>query len=223
MSIRIQFIVLSCFTATIVPSCAEPEGASTRDEHARFQTRISELGLADGTHEVRVEPSILATDAIVIYSEPGHRPIVAAFDHAFSGTAEGDAMIERLTEDAEVVMKVDLRHAAFGAQLVSPPERHEGYSYELWGRSPDGSLLAGIEAEQELEHLRGFASEELREHDASRVEEALSERAVTCCYCNGANCGCRDCGASTRFFCNCVHCEASCEVIITNPTTGGTT
>lgn len=207
-------IALSTLFLALAPSCAEP----VADEYSKFQTRISELSLEDGTYEVLIEPSILATDAIIVYSEPSHQAVAAAFDHSFSGTETGTAMIEHFTENSDVLMKVDMKIGAFGIQIVSPPAQHELYSFEIWGRSPEGLQFSGILAEEETEQLHSFSVEELREHDANRSEDQLTERAISCCICGGMNCGCLDCGLTKKFFCNCVQCEAHCDVIITNPT-----
>lgn len=201
-------------TASLVllAGCSEPDSSATPYTYTQFQTRLAELSRPDGTVEIIVEPSVLATEAIIVYSEPSHRPVAAALDASFSLESADPAMKAQI-EDAETVINLDLKRAMFSAQVIYLPVVHERYSYELWGRGPDGSQLIGIGAEEELEYLQSFTLDELREHDGQR-EEAVTDRSLVCCTCGGMSCGCITCGKGSQPFCNCVQCKVSCSVVI---------
>ena len=124
-------------------------------------------------------------------------------------------------EDAETVITLDLKRAMFSAQIIYLPVIHERYSYELWGRGPDGSQLVRAGADEELEHLQSFTLEELSDYDGKR-EAAVTNRSLVCCTCGSMSCGCVECGKGAQPFCNCVQCKASCSVVIVAPTTSTT-
>ncbi len=182
-----------------------------------YRTRVSPLTTEDGADALLVTPSIVATNAVLVYSEPSHTLQAAIMDTSFSSTVEGRALltaVELENPAVNVVTEIASSKDIGGTILLS--EGDFDFSVRLYGQDANGSAIRGASFEDEQRILEGFSLAELEAYEASRdadQEPTFRRHRTCCCRCNGQSCGCVDC-QTTTCFCDCVHCSASCSVVI---------